>query len=157
MRRHEKHACGGVVDVTLLSLPFLLEDDEEEEEEVKSSSSVDTSILYTENCNVYTPHFTLRPEGEHTSVLCHRLFFLFVFSFLFLFFVFCFLFFGTAAKEKEKEKKKEEKKRKAFVTLYICKERTHARTHAREKERTIHRTPTKMSSRARAATFRDFL
>ena len=92
MRRHEKHACGGVVDVTLLSLPFLLEDDEEEEEEVKSSSSVDTSILYTENCNVYTPHFTLRPEGEHTSVLCHRLFFLFVFSFLFLFFVFVFSF-----------------------------------------------------------------
>ena len=101
MRRHEKHACGGVVDVTLLSLPFLLEDDDDEE--VKSSSSVDTSILYTENCNVYTPHFTLRPEGEHTSVLCHRLFFLFVF---------CFLFFGTAAKEKEKEK------RKAFMTLY---------------------------------------
>ncbi len=136
MRRHEKHACGGVVDVTLLSLPFLLEDDDEEEEEVKSSSSVDTSILYTENCNVYTPHFTLRPEGEHTSVLCHRLFFLFVFSFLFFLFCFCFFF---------------------FVTLYICKERTHARTHAREKERTIHRTPTKMSSRARAATFRDFL
>ena len=135
MRRHEKHACGGVVDVTLLSLPFLLEDDDEEEE-VKSSSSVDTSILYTENCNVYTPHFTLRPEGEHTSVLCHRLFFLFVFSFLFFLFCFCFFF---------------------FVTLYICKERTHARTHAREKERTIHRTPTKMSSRARAATFRDFL
>ena len=118
MRRHEKHACGGVVDVTLLSLPFLLEDDDEEEE-VKSSSSVDTSILYTENCNVYTPHFTLRPEGEHTSVLCHRLFFLFVFSFLFflfcfclLFFLFCFLFFGTAAKEKEKEKEKKEKKEK---------------------------------------------
>ena len=109
MRRHEKHACGGVVDVTLLSLPFLLEDDDEEEE-VKSSSSVDTSILYTENCNVYTPHFTLRPEGEHTSVLCHRLFFLFVFSFLF--FLFCFLFFGTAAKEKEKEKEKREKKEK---------------------------------------------
>ena len=102
MRRHEKHACGGVVDVTLLSLPFLLEDDDDEEE-VKSSSSVDTSILYTENCNVYTPHFTLRPEGEHTSVLCHRLFFLFVF---------CFLFFGTAAKEKEKEKEKKEKKEK---------------------------------------------
>ncbi len=120
MRRHEKHACGGVVDVTLLSLPFLLEDDEEEEEEVKSSSSVDTSILYTENCNVYTPHFTLRPEGEHTSVLCHRLFFLFVFSFFlflffvfcFLFFLFCFLFFGTAAKEKEKVKKKKKKKEK---------------------------------------------
>ena len=84
MRRHEKRACGGVVDVTLLSLPFLLEDDDEEEE-VKSSSSVDTSILYTENCNVYTPHFTLRPEGEHTSVLCHRLFFLFVFDFCFCF------------------------------------------------------------------------
>ena len=89
MRRHEKHACGGVVDVTLLSLPFLLEDDDEEEEEVKSSSSVDTSILYTENCNVYTPHFTLRPEGEHTSVLCHRLFFLC--CFFFFVFVFSFL------------------------------------------------------------------
>ena len=121
MRRHEKHACGGVVDVTLLSLPFLLEDDDEEEE-VKSSSSVDTSILYTENCNVYTPHFTLRPEGEHTSVLCHRLFFLFVF---------CFLFFGTAAKEKEKEK------RKAFVTLYYTFAKN-ARTHARTRERTHH-------------------
>ena len=89
MRRHEKRACGGVVDVTLLSLPFLLEDDDDEEEEVKSSSSVDTSILYTENCNVYTPHFTLRPEGEHTSVLCHRLFFLF--CFFFFVFVFSFL------------------------------------------------------------------
>ncbi len=124
MRRHEKHACGGVVDVTLLSLPFLLEDDDEEEE-VKSSSSVDTSILYTENCNVYTPHFTLRPEGEHTSVLCHRLFFLFVFSFL---------FFGTAAKEKEKEKKKKKKSFCDFIHL----QRTHARTHARTRERTHH-------------------
>ena len=152
MRRHEKHACGGVVDVTLLSLPFLLEDDDEEEE-VKSSSSVDTSILYTENCNVYTPHFTLRPEGEHTSFLCHRLFFSFVFCFLFFLFVFSFLFFGTAAKEKEKEKKKKKKSFCDFIHL----QRTHARTHAREKERTIHRTPTKMSSRARAATFRDFL
>ena len=152
MRRREKHACGGVVDVTLLSLPFLLEDDDEEEEEVKSSSSVDTSILYTENCNVYTPHFTLRPEGEHTSVLCHRLFFLFVFSFLFFLFCFCFFFFVFRNRRQRKRKKKE-----SFVTLYICKERTHARTHAREKERTIHRTPTKMSSRARAATFRDFL
>jgi len=130
MRRHEKHACGGVVDVTLLSLPFLLEDDDDEEE-VKSSSSVDTSILYTENCNVYTPHFTLRPEGEHTSVLCHRLFFLFVFCFLFFVFVFCFLFFGTAAKEKEKEK------RKAFVTLYYTFAKN-ARTHARTRERTHH-------------------
>ena len=126
MRRHEKHACGGVVDVTLLSLPFLLEDDDEEEE-VKSSSSVDTSILYTENCNVYTPHFTLRPEGEHTSVLCHRLFFLFVFSFL---------FFGTAAKEKEKEIKKK-KKKKSFCD-FIHLQRTHARTHARTRERTHH-------------------
>ena len=124
MRRHEKRACGGVVDVTLLSLPFLLEDDDEEEE-VKSSSSVDTSILYTENCNVYTPHFTLRPEGEHTSVLCHRLFFLFVFSFL---------FFGTAAKEKEKEKKKKKKSFCDFIHL----QRTHARTHARARERTHH-------------------
>ena len=151
MRRHEKHACGGVVDVTLLSLPFLLEDDDEEEE-VKSSSSVDTSILYTENCNVYTPHFTLRPEGEHTSVLCHRLFFLFVFSFLFLFFVFCFLFFVFRNRRQRKRKRK----KKSFCD-FIHLQRTHARTHAREKERTIHRTPTKMSSRARAATFRDFL
>ena len=98
------------------SLPFLLKDDDDDEE-VKSSSSVNTSILYTENCNVYTPHFTLRPEGEHTSVLCHRLFFLFVFSFLFFIFCFCFFF---------------------FVTLYVCKERTHARTHARTRERTHH-------------------
>ena len=126
MRRQEKHACGGVVDVTLLSLPFLLEDDDDEEEEVTSSSSVDTSILYTENCNVYTPHFTLRPEGEHASVLCHSSL---VFVFCFLFFVFCFLFlfFGTAAKEKEKKKK-----------LVIHLQRTHARTHARARERTHH-------------------
>ena len=111
MRRHEKHACGGVVDVTLLSLPFLLEDDDDEEE-VKSSSSVDTSILYTENCNVYTPHFTLRPEGEHTSVLCHRLFFLFVFSFLFLFFVFSFLFFVFRNRRQRPKKKKKKRRRR---------------------------------------------
>ena len=127
MRRHEKHACGGVVDVTLLSLPFLLEDDDEEEE-VKSSSSVDTSILYTENCNVYTPHFTLRPEGEHTSVLCHRLFFLFVFSFLFLFFVFSFCFSEPPPKKKKKKK---------LVTLYYTFAKN-ARTHARARERTHH-------------------
>ena len=126
MRRHEKHACGGVVDVTLLSLPFLLEDDDEEEE-VKSSSSVDTSILYTENCNVYTPHFTLRPEGEHTSVLCHRLFFLFVFSFLFF-------VFRNRRQRKRKRKKKKEKSFCDFIHL----QRTHARTHARTRERTHH-------------------
>ena len=125
MRRHEKHACGGVVDVTLLSLPFLLEDDDEEEE-VKSSSSVDTSILYTENCNVYTPHFTLRPEGEHTSVLCHRLFFLFVF---------CFLFFVFRNRRQRKRKRK--KKKKKLVTLYYTFGKN-ARTHARARERTHH-------------------
>ena len=131
MRRHEKHACGGVVDVTLLSLPFLLEDDDEEEE-VKSSSSVDTSILYTENCNVYTPHFTLRPEGEHTSVLCHRLFFLFVFCFLFLFFVFVF-----RNRRQRKRKRKRKKKKKKLVTLYYTFAKN-ARTHARTRERTHH-------------------
>ena len=134
MRRHEKHACGGVLDVTLL--PFLFFKDEEE---VKSSSSVDTSILYTENCNVYTP--PLHPSlKENTPVLCHHLFFLFVFVFVF-----------RNRRQRPKKKKKKEEDACDFTTYYICKERT----HAREKERTIHRTPTKMSSRARAAIFRD--
>ncbi len=122
MRRHEKHACGGVVDVTLL--PFLFFSRTTTTKKL-NRRRLSIHPYYTPRIVMYIPPTSPFVLKENTLRFCV----IACFFFLFLFFVFVF--------RNRRQRKRKKKKKKKLVTLYYTFAKN-ARTHVRTRERTHH-------------------